>query len=141
MGETVKTVLLWSAPLNAIIISALIWLFKSSIRHEYNKALEELKSNYQRRFHVLKSQFDMEFNSFQLMWASQSALVDATIRLDNMFLSSGCGKEMEDYAKAADKAFFEAERVTRELGPFMPEEIYRNAISIEKGCKEEIDLF
>lgn len=181
MDDMVKTVA-WSAPLGAVLTSALFWLLRNwiaerltgSIRHDYNKDLEKHKAilkaqfdaelegrkaalkaqsetelevhkaNMQRRFHIIKSQFDMEFKSFQSMWTSQSALVDATARLINAFLMYDfrkVQKELEDYAKAADEAFFAAQSIVRQLGPFMPEDIHVNANSLAVQCKKEIDFF
>lgn len=72
MDEIVKTVL-WSAPLSAVLVSALIWLIRSwiierlsnAIKHEYNKDLEEHKAK-------LKGQFDMELEIRKAALKAQS---------------------------------------------------------------------
>jgi hypothetical protein len=118
---------------------------KSALKAHDDTELEIHKAYMQQRFHIMKSQFDMEFNSFQSVWTSMGVLVDATARLINSFLSSYSfekgQKELEKYAKIADTAFFEAQSVVRGSSPFMPEEINKNANSLAVKCKEEIDLF
>jgi hypothetical protein len=78
VDEVIRTVL-WSAPLSAVLVSALVWLLRgwiaerlrSAVRHEYNKDLEEHKAK-------LKAQFDTEL---EVRRAALKAASDAELEV------------------------------------------------------------
>lgn len=122
MNETVTTIL-WSAPLSAVLVSGLIWMLRSwaierlsnSIRHEYNKDLEQHKAELKAQFdaelevrkallkahadaelevhkanalrlvHIDRSHFDLELASFQKLWSAISAAVDLTAQTAGLY--------------------------------------------------------
>lgn len=166
MNELIKTIS-WSAPISAVLTTAVIWLLRkwiadrltSSIRHEYDTALESHKAalkaqldaelelhkgSIQREFHVYQSQFDMEFRSFQELWKAVSSLVDKTVRIlklyDYVEREEGKG-EKKNYADQADATYFSTIATVQEHRPFIPEDTHELARDLSATCKEEIDYF
>ena len=124
MNETITTIL-WSAPLSAVLVTVLIWMVRSwlverlgnSIRHEYNKDLEQHKAklkavfdaelevskaalkaqadaelevhkaNAQRLIHIDRSHFDLELESFQKLWSVASETVELTAQALRLYSS------------------------------------------------------
>jgi hypothetical protein len=166
MDEILKSILV-SGGVSAVLLAGLVLLSKDwlterlsrAVQHEYDRkleaftselkaradtALEAHKAELEHRTHIVKSQFDMEFNAFKSVWSSQCTLVDATTRLINAYLDFGLDgneKVVKEHATAADTAFFQATKISREMRPFMPDAAYQQSFTVAKRCKEEVDYF
>lgn len=117
---------------------------KAELKAQVDAALELQKAALQRVSHIDKSQFDMEFSSFQKLWASICSLIDKTVRVLNSYEyiePDQKTKVKQGYAEAADQEYFSALTIAHELRPFIPKVIQETAVSLITACKPEIDYF
>jgi hypothetical protein len=135
-----------------VVLGALFgWLGKRYLdsrleaeRNQYAVALEGVKSSYDKHVHVYKAQFELEFKTYQEVWAATTTLMDHVARLAALYglseLPSGKG-EKRKHAKSADSAFFAAHIKITNNQPFITGEIYKLALAHAVACKREIDEF
>lgn len=162
MDEIIKSVLL-SGSVSAMLLALLLWLLRDwvaqrlagAVAHEYNEELERLKARlnvaiehyrteFQQGLHVATSQFDMEFASCKSLWTAVSNAVDATARMINFHLEFGISENSErlkTLAKESDEAFFAAQKLVREVAPFIPARLGDLAQDLNARCKSEIDIY
>jgi hypothetical protein len=135
-----------------VVLGALFgWLGKRYLdnrleaeRNQYAVALEGVKSSYDKQVHVYKAQFELEFKTYQEVWAATASLMDHVARLATLYglseLPSGKG-EKRKHARSADNAFFAAHGKITNNQPFITAVIYRLALAHAVACKREIDEF
>lgn len=115
-------------------------------KRKYAAALELQKSGQEKRTHVYKAQFEVEFNSYRDLWSALTTLSNAVAVLRNyspqsLELGDPAKEELRVYAQEADNAFFEANRKNNELSPFIDEEVHHLAVQHNRRCKSEINTF
>jgi hypothetical protein len=117
---------------------------KTELKARIDTGMELLKVRVQKKFHISKSQFDVELASSQSVWETVSAVVDGTVRIlclyDRVETKSGKG-EKRVYADKADASYCAAAKVVQNTHPFLPQAIHEHAAGLIRKCKTEIDYF
>ena len=113
-------------------------------KSQYATELEVRKDSLEKHSHVYKSQFELEFKTYQEIWAACATLMDRVARLASLYkwteLPNGKG-EKRRLGKLADEAFFDANLRIHKNRPFIPAEICDSAIRYTVACKEQINEF
>jgi hypothetical protein len=100
-----------------------------SVKNDYAKELEGLKSQLNAKFHAQTVRFEKEFKVFEEVWASLVSLRDATRRLRPLFEYADpkdpkhpeeAKKRLDDFGKSYD-SFYTVVHCNR---PFFPQEIF-----------------
>jgi hypothetical protein len=115
---------------------------KAELKLKADLELEIHRDVINRIGHASQAQFDMEFASYQKLWAALAKSWDENVRLTRLYALSEKQKGgKRAYADAADGAYFQANTVCQELRPFITESIYTKAEDIVAMFKHEIDQF
>jgi hypothetical protein len=136
----------------SVVLAALFgWLGKRYLdkrleaeRNQYAIAIENLKSSQEKHIHVYKAQFELEFKTYQDIWAVSATLMDHVARLVNLYhlteLPAGKGEKAR-CGNEADASFFIALATIHRNQPFIPVGISKRAVNHATACKKEIDSF
>lgn len=136
----------------ALILGALFgWLGKRYLdqrleadKNRYALAQEKRKDSLETHSYVYRSQFELEFKTYQEIWAACTTLMDAVARLASLYqwteLPQGKG-EKRRLGKLADAAFFDANLRIHKNRPFIPAAICDQSIRYSVACKKQINEF
>jgi hypothetical protein len=117
-------------------------IHKAALKTKADFDLESLKNFMQDRSHLAKAQFDMEFQGYQKLWAALAAVVDANGRLVRLYGRTDSSEDKAgkfSHAEDADRAFFAASTVCRDLRPFIATEVHQASENLTVECKQQID--
>jgi hypothetical protein len=134
-----------------VILGALFgWLGKRYLdktleleRRTSATTLQQVKGSKEKRIHVYKAQFELEFKAYQDIWIAFSVLREGVARFTRLYsgdLRPGEGTK-RDYANKARAAFYAAAEKFRSYEPFISEDIADVAAVCIRLCNDEIEAF
>lgn len=136
----------------AVVLGALFgWLGKRYLdkalaaeRHFYASKIEILKGTQEKRVFVYKTQFEVEFKAYRIIWSASAELMDNVARLLTLYqrvdLPEHPGTKA-GFRDSADDALQGAITRTHRYAPFIYVEVHECAKDFIVAARREVEAF